>query len=654
MCGIAGILGEIGPGDDAGRVAARMGDVLRHRGPDAGATWVDAGGGVALAHRRLSVIDLSSGAAQPMHSPCGRYVLSYNGEVYNHVELRRDLERAGERFSTVSDTEVLLRVLATLGVEGGLERVNGMFAFALWDRERRELTLARDRLGEKPLYYATPRGQLLFGSELKALLQHPLCPRDVDPDALAEYFRFQCIGAPRTILRGVRKLEPGCWLTVGRGTGELRTRGGRFWSAEKVARAARADPLPSRREAVDRLEGLLREAVGMRMIADVPLGAFLSGGIDSSLVVAMMQSQSTQRVKTFTIGFDDPRYDESSRARAVAAHLRTDHTELILRPEDVIEAIPDLPTIYDEPFADSSQLPTYLVSRLARRRVTVALSGDGGDEIFAGYGHHTTFARFVPYALAVPSAVRAAARRGSSRLVARASRRLPRVEAARWLLGSRDRGDFYERLLSAWRTTDTLVPGSSLTRSLDDGAWPDLSDVEYAMLHDTQRYLPDDILVKVDRASMAVALEARVPLLDPQVFELAWRMPLEWKRTRAGGKQVLASVLERHVPRRLFDRPKSGFGVPIGDWLRGPLRGWAGDLLSPSAVRSQGILDPGLVERTWQEHASGRRDRTRHVWSLLMFQAWLETTGPLLAAPGQAPPLPECSPPAEHRIPPFR
>jgi asparagine synthase (glutamine-hydrolysing) len=622
MCGIAGFLGESGPADDARRVAERMGEVLVHRGPDAGATWVDAEAGVALAHRRLSVIDLSSGAAQPMHSPGGRHVLSFNGEVYNHLALRGELEAAGERFATSSDTEVLLRALVVLGVEKALERVDGMFAFALWDRQRRELTLARDRFGEKPLYYATPRGHLLFGSELKALLQHPLCPREIDRDALAEYFRFQCIGAPRAILRGVHKLEPGSWLTVRRVDGALRTTGGRFWSPGEVAHAARATPLADREEAVDRLDALVREAVASRMIADVPLGAFLSGGIDSSLVVAAMQSRSTQPVKTFTIGFDDPRYDESAAARAVAAHLRTDHTELILTPRDVMDAIPRLPTIYDEPFADASQLPTLLVSRLARRRVTVVLSGDAGDELFAGYGHHARFARWAPRALAAPAFVRAASRAGSRlRHVRRGGWRL---EGALWLLGWRDRVDLYERVVSGWHSVDALVPGASVRRSLAVSDWPELSNVELAMLHDTCRYLPDDILVKVDRASMAVALEARVPLLHPGIFELAWRMPIAWKVGPGGGKQILASVLERHVPRRLFDRPKTGFGVPIGDWLRGPLREWASDLLSPARLRAQAHLDAALVERTWKEHSSGARDNTLRVWTLLVFQAWLE------------------------------
>ncbi len=631
MCGIAGILGELGPAEDARRVAERMGDVLRHRGPDAGATWADAAAGVALAHRRLSVIDLSSGAAQPMHSPDGRFVLSFNGEVYNHRKLRADLEGAGERFVTSSDTEVLLRALAVWGAEKALGRADGMFAFALWDRERRELTLARDRLGEKPLYYAALGGQFLFGSELKALLQHPGCPREVDPQAVAEYLRFRCVGAPRAILRGVRKLEAGSWLKVRRAGRELQLTGDRYWAPWTVARAARRRPLQDVREGVEQLDALVRDAVSSRMIADVPLGAFLSGGIDSSLVVAAMQASSTQPVKTFTIGFDDPRWDESGPARAVAEHLRTDHTELILRPGDVLDVIPQIASIYDEPFADASQLPTLLVSRLARRRVTVALSGDGGDELFAGYGHYPWFARWAPFALAAPGVVRAAAR--ATPPIAHRRRAGERLEAWRWVLGWRDRGDLYERMMSTWRAPERLVPGCGPVRAIADTRWPELSELELAMVHDAGRYLPDDLLVKLDRASMSVALEARVPLLHPGIFELAWRMPLAWKWTRAGGgKQILMSVLERHVPRRLFDRPKSGFSVPIGDWLRGPLRGWAGDLLSSSHVRKHGVLDAGLVETTWRQHESGARDHTLRIWTLLMFQAWMDALPSLSAA----------------------
>jgi asparagine synthase (glutamine-hydrolysing) len=630
MCGVAGVLGTSAHGPAGRAIGERMSEALVHRGPDSGAVWQDPDGGALLVHRRLSIIDLSSDAGQPMRSPCGRYLLSYNGEIYNFHELRQELVAQGEVFATSSDTEVLLRALVVWGTDRALRMANGMFAFALWDRHRRALFLARDRFGEKPLYYLSNTDAFLFGSELRALLCHPACPRVVDREALADYFRLQYVPAPLSILKGVRKLEPGAWIEVS--SAALSTpRHGRYWNFEGVVRDARQHPFASKDEAANELHDHLRRAVKARMVADVPLGALLSGGIDSSLVVALMQSQSTRPVKTFTIGFDEVAFDESRYARPIAAHLGTEHSELVVRPADVCKVIDAVATIYDEPFSDSSQLPTFLVSKLARAQVTVALSGDGGDELFGGYGRYSQFQRMWRLARLSPGILRAPLERISG-LAARvdvAARGATRVaqglESLAQTVSRSSRAAVYESLVSVWRDTSTLVRHSP---HADDGLLNGelverLSDVEYGMFRDTLTYLPDDILTKVDRAAMSVGLETRVPLLDPQVVECAWRLPISWKAGESAPKMPLRRLLRRYLPAALFERPKIGFGIPIGDWLRGPLRTWASDMLSPATIRKQEFLDERVVARTWADHLSGRRDRTYRVWTLLVFQMWL-------------------------------
>lgn len=633
MCGIAGFLSEPGAADVLAATASRMAKALSHRGPDAAGTWTDSAAGLALGHRRLSIIDLSAGASQPMVSPCGRFALVYNGELYNYTDLRKDLDREGERFTSDSDTEVLLRALSRWGLEKALERSVGMFAFALWDREERTLSLARDRFGEKPLYYAfVDRETFVFGSELKALTLHPRLSPNIDVGALALYMRYQYIPSPYSIFAGVRKLEPSHWLRVSRdGAGTLHEAMGRYWSLPRIAAdgaSGRADEVtPEMRR---QIEHSLRRAVRSQMVADVPLGAFLSGGIDSSLVVALMQDESSRPVKTFTIGFSDPKYDESAAARAVAAHLGTDHTELVLQPKDVLPLIPKLSTIYDEPFADSSQIPTYLVAELARRHVTVALSGDGGDELFGGYSRYQS-ARRTSRILRIPRPLRAVAARALKRATSAHlpfvdGRRAQKAEAISRLLPATDAQTLYRGLLSVWKDPGDIVQSAAEPPDafIDRGIWSTVPTmVDSMMLLDSVTYLPDDILTKVDRAAMAVSLEGRVPLLDHRIAELAWTLPLRAKLDGATGKRILRDVLAKFVPRPLFERPKAGFGIPIGSWLRGALRPWAEELLRPTKVRQHGLLNASRVQATWQQHLSGERDWTFRLWTILMLQAWL-------------------------------
>jgi asparagine synthase (glutamine-hydrolysing) len=633
MCGIAGILdftGEAGP-EQLDVIARRMTDTLRHRGPDEGSTWVDAQAGLALGHRRLSILDLSAAGSQPMVSASGRYVISYNGEIFNWQDVRDELQTSGHNWRGHSDTEVLVEAIAAWGPERAVGRCVGMFAFALWDRQTRELWLVRDRFGKKPLYWTLQGKRLLFGSELRALRGHPEFRSVIDRDALAGFMRRGYFLQPRTIYSGVQQLEPGQMLLVGpEGNPRLRT----YWSlAEAIALARRQPFTGPASEAVDRLAQILGEAVSRRMVADVPVGGFLSGGYDSSTVVALMQAHATGRVRTFSIGFLESDYDEAGSAGRVARHLGTDHSELLVTAEQARDVIPRLPEIYDEPFADSSQIPTFLVSQLARRDVTVALSGDGGDELFAGYNRYAQGQAVRRRLARLPVLVRQALAAGMSRVspqtwdavfqfVPAQSRPRQAGEKVHKLADvlAEDDAQAYLRLTSQWSDPEVLVPGAHETPQLGPG--PDLDEIERMQFFDTISYLPGDILTKVDRASMSVSLEVRTPILDHRVAEFAWTLPLEIKIRDGQSKWPLRQLLYRYVPPRLVDRSKSGFGVPIGDWLRGPLKGWAEDLLAERALGQAGVLAPAPIRARWREHIEGRRNWQHALWNVLMFEAW--------------------------------
>lgn len=650
MCGIAGFWSKAGGPVDA----SAMADALTHRGPDAGAAWSDPETGIALSHRRLSIIDLSPAGAQPMASPDGRYEIVFNGEIYNHLDLRAELEQAGPiQWHGHSDTETLVHGIVRWGLEACLQRAVGMFAIALWDRQERTLALARDRIGEKPLFYGWGRDGLIFGSELKALRRAPGFDNAVNADTLSLYLRFNYVPAPWSILTDIYKLEPGVIATFGRAALDgappapptadgprypgIAVR--RYWSLSDVV-AAGADARMTEAEALSGLETRLSEAVRQQAIADVPVGAFLSGGVDSSAIVALMRNVTQAHVKTFTIGFAETGFDEAPYARAVADHLGTDHHELYVGAEDVRAVIPDLARIYDEPFADSSQIPTVLLSRLTRRSVTVALSGDAGDELFCGYNRYLVSRRTWDNAARIPGPLR----RGIGKVLTSVSPAawdrlsgLPVVpnisqlgdkahKVGRMLQTPLGVADIYRASSEEWAGRLPLTSSKRLAAGID--APPELRDsAQERMMHwDMQSYLPGDILVKVDRAAMSASLETRVPLLDHRVVEQAWRTPLEFKM-RGGkgggqGKWALRQILYRYVPKELIERPKAGFAIPIGTWLRGPLREWAEELLSDAALAEQPALDARMIRARWAEHLSGTHDRTGSLWGVLMFQAW--------------------------------
>lgn len=611
------------------RLVEGMRDAITHRGPDDAGSWVD--GAVAFGHRRLSIVDLSALGHQPMASPDGRYVICYNGEVYNFLTLREELRARGHAFRGGSDTEVMLAAFSEWGVQAAVRRFIGMFAFALWDTREQALYLVRDRLGIKPLYVGrSAAGGLLFGSELKALMAHPGFSRRVAPDALGDYLRYTYVPSPRCMFADAMKVPPGHWMRLTAPDAPWKPEP--YWTLEDTAREGRARPFAgTRAEAEEALDALLRDAVRLRMIADVPLGGFLSGGIDSSLVVALMQAQADRPVKTFTIGFAEARYDESRYARAIAEHLGTAHTEMTVTPQEAQALIPSLPVMYDEPLADVSQIPTHLVSALARRHVIVALSGDGGDELFGGYDRY----RFGDRAWRRLRRVPLGLRRGGAALLGLAGRSLPGVSGRRsaqlakaaGLLGVPGWEALYRQLVSTTGEPDALIdpdlraPGGDRLLQCLSGATA-LAPVERMMLADAAVYLPDDLLTKFDRASMMVGLEGRVPLLDHRVAEFAWTLPLAWRTDPQEGKILLRRVLARHVPASLFERPKMGFEVPIGQWLRGPLRGWADELLDVGPLRQAGFFDAQAVRRIWEAHSAGRADGGHLLWSVLMFEAW--------------------------------
>ena len=646
MCGITGFWHPAQDHSDEQlrAIAQRMSNALLHRGPDDGGNWVDEDVGIALGHRRLAIIDLSPEGHQPMVSDDGRYAIVFNGEIYNFLEIRSQLERLGHRFRGHSDTEVMLASFSQWGVAAAVERFNGMFAFGLWDRQERVLYLGRDRIGEKPLYYTCSGTTFLFASELKALKAYPQFQPEIDRNALALYLRHNYIPAPYSIYQGVCKLPPACLLAI-RSPDDI-PQPTPYWSAKTAAESGIAHPFPgSATEAIEELDRRLREAVSLRAIADVPLGAFLSGGIDSSTIVALMQAQSRQPVKTFSIGFHEEAYNEAHEAKAVAQHLGTEHTELYVSPEDAIAVIPKLPTLYDEPFADSSQIPTFLVSQLARQHVTVSLSGDGGDELFGGYNRYLFGRRLWQQLSWIPQPLRQTAARALTArspqawdrsfkavapfLPSRLKYKLPgdKLHKLASILSIADPEPLYTSLVSHWQTPAAVVfnatePATLLT---DRHRWAQLPDFTQRMMYlDSITYLPDDILVKVDRASMGVSLEARVPFLDHHIIEFSWQIPLSLKIRNGQGKWLLRQLLYQYVPPALIERPKMGFGVPIDSWLRHPLRDWAETLLSEQRLKQDNIFNPHPIRQKWQEHLSRDRNWQYYLWDILIFQAWLE------------------------------
>jgi asparagine synthase (glutamine-hydrolysing) len=649
MCGIAGLFSP--KLADPGLVRRMIGPIA-HRGPDDQGVWTDQEAGIGLGHRRLSIVDLSPLGHQPMESNGGRWVLSYNGEIYNHAALRSELQaaRPGTAWRGHSDTETLVECISAWGLEATLRKSVGMFAIALWDRKSRELHLARDRFGEKPLYYGWAGRDFVFASELKSIREHPRFDARIDRSALRVFAARTYIPAPLSIYERVFKLEPGCILSVTvagacspslepavEGSGRDGLKLTRYWSYRDVMAAGYAEPIEDEDEALDRLEQALAEAIGGQSVADVPVGAFLSGGIDSSTVVALYQKYSSNPVRTFSIGFEEAGFNEAEYAKAVAKHLGTVHNERYVTVKETRDVIPLLPAMYDEPFADSSQIPTHLVSRFAREQVTVALSGDGGDELFAGYNRHFAAPALWQRLGRLPRPVRAMIGSPLSRLPSSLwssaggllpGRRQPhfgsKVKKALRVAGAaRSFDDVYTSFLDEWSFEPSPVRGAGGAGvPFDMDFAPGAPDTLRMMYCDAVSYLPDDILCKVDRAAMAVSLETRVPFLDHRVAELAARIPM-WMKVRGGkGKHILRELLYREAPRALFERPKAGFGIPVGEWIKGPLRPWAEDLLDRYRMAGEGWFKADIIQRRWEDHLAGRRDSTPALWAVLMFQAW--------------------------------
>ena len=639
MCGVVGFFqpGGFTP-REARAVSVRMAEAISHRGPDDGGVWLDSGMGIALAHRRLAVIDLSHAGHQPMLSPSGRYVITFNGEIYNHVELRQEVDSRSPSVISWrggSDTETLVAAIECFGLRSALQLSVGMFAFALWDRQDRTLFLARDRMGEKPLYFGWQNGVFLFGSELKALEAHPAFEREVDREALVLFLRHNYVPSPWSIYRGIKKLEPGAYAKVAVAVTPARVgmlpETHCYWSLRDAIATGEERPLEGNaEEAVEAVYDVLAHAVAQQIGADVPLGAFLSGGIDSSTIVALMQAQSSHAVKTFTIGFDDGRYNEAVHARAVAKHLETDHTELYVSAQDALDVIPRLPALYDEPFSDASQIPTSLVAEMTRRHVTVALSGDGGDELFGGYTRYLRMRDLCNILSPVPTPVRRGvahaiasvpAHWGSGSGVFNKARKLAEI------IDFETEEQLYLGFISHWRSPALIVRHAlePVTCISDPWMWPKTPVLENRLMAiDALTYLPDDILVKVDRAAMGVSLETRAPFLDHRVVELAWRLPLSVKIRRRQSKWALRQVLYRHVPKELVERPKMGFGVPLAAWLKGPLKDWAESLLDERRLRDDGFFCPGPIRDRWAQHVAGQRQWDRCLWDILMFNAWFD------------------------------
>jgi asparagine synthase (glutamine-hydrolysing) len=649
MCGISGFLdtsrrcGE----QELRDTVLRMVNRLHHRGPDDVGTWADAEAGIALGHRRLSIVDLSPEGHQPMRSVCGRYVISFNGEIYNFQELRRELESLGYTFRGHSDTEVMLSCISEWGILAAVKRFRGMCAFALWDRQERELHLVRDRMGEKPLYYGWIGKVLIFSSELKALRTYSGSRMEVDRDSLSLFLRHNYVPAPHSIYKGVWKVMPGTIATISSVNTGFSPKATTYWSVQNAVERGIGEPFKgSEIEAVACLDELLKDSVKHQMVADVPLGAFLSGGIDSSTIVALMQAQSGRPVQTFTVGFHESEFNEATHAKAVAQHLGTAHTELYVTPEQTLAVIPKLPALYDEPFSDSSQVPTFLISEMAKRDVTVVLSGDAGDELFGGYERYFLGLEIWNKIELMPAIIRKPIARGIRMLSSESWNSLFQITAplvptgfqyrnpgeklnklAEMLTAGGGEG-LYVLMGTHWNDASSLVIGNSGASrpATNSSPWNNhrMHLQERMMFADMISYLPDDILVKVDRASMGVSLESRIPFLDHRVVEFAWQIPLSMKIRKRTGKWLLRQVLSKYVPSTLIDRPKMGFGVPIDAWLRGPLREWAEDLLDEKRLLDEGFFHPAPIRKKWNEHLAGTSNWEYDLWDVLMFQAWLE------------------------------
>mgnify|MGYP001381637406 FL=1 len=652
MCGIVGIFGEKEL-SNLGNCIEKMTETLLHRGPDSNGTWIDEEDKIALGHRRLSILELSEAGHQPMESSCGRFVLSFNGEIYNHLDLRKDIEQTSRlgknpisNWRGGSDTETLVEGFSIMGIKKTLKMTVGMFALALWDKEEKLLYLARDRVGEKPLYYGWSNNNFIFASELKALKEYDLFNNKIDRDSLNIYMRHNYIPCPRSIYKDIYKLEPGALLsldlsaTKSAGTSLNKEI---WWSLKESTNLGKENLLIDKKQNLQNLEKSLLDSVRLQSIADVPLGAFLSGGIDSSLIVALMQSISNVKINTFSIGFKEDSYNEAGYAKEVAKHLNTNHKELYLSHDDALALVPLLPKMYDEPFADSSQIPTHLISLMAKEHVTVVLSGDAGDELFGGYNRHVQAPRLWKIISCIPKGVRSFVSFSilsiSPKLLNQFGNYLPRGlkviflgdklhRFADRLKRIKDQDDLYYSLVSEWEEPSKLVLKSKEPKNLlqSKSEWPkNLSFQEKMMFLDMATYLPDDILVKVDRASMATSLETRVPFLDHRVVELAFRIPVDQKIVGTRGKEVLRKILYKYVPKKLIDRPKQGFGIPLGEWLRGPLREWAEDLISKERLSKEGFFEAEMIHERWNEHLSGKRNWEHSLWSVLMFQSWLES-----------------------------